>query len=74
MGKPTVFRCAMPVLRFGGNEHHIARVKFPCFLAPLLIPTPAIGAEQDLSAAAFGVVDMPVIPASRLKGQARKMV
>ena len=45
--------------RAGSQRHRC----FPC----LLIPSLTGGADQQLAAAFFRVVDMPVIPASRLK-------
>ena len=43
-------------------------VRLTAGFALLLIPALAGGADQQLTAAAFGVVDMPVVPAARLKG------
>lgn len=37
-------------------------------LSPLLVEAPAADADQDLTAAAFCMMDMPVIAASRLEG------
>ena len=50
------------------NGNHIAGMEFPGLLAPLLIPTPAVGTQQNLSTALGRLVDVPVVPASGLKG------
>ena len=50
------------------DDYHIARMELLGGLAPLLIPAPAFGTQQDLPAARLGVVNMPVVPTSRLKG------
>ena len=52
----------------GGDMHHVALLQGPGLLAPLLVPAPAAGAEQDLSAPGFRVVDVPEVAAARLKG------
>ena len=43
-------------------------MQFSRFLAPFLIPTPAVYADQQLSAVLVSVMDMPVVPAARFKG------
>lgn len=64
---PAVACGAMPVLHAGRNKHHGARRKGQGLLAPFLVPPTAIGAQQNLPAAAASMVDMPVIAAARLK-------
>ena len=68
MGEPAVRRGAMPVLHPGGDVDHVAGMELPGRLAPFLVPASAGHAEQNLSAALAGVVDVPVVPAARLKG------
>lgn len=59
MGKPAVLRRTVPVLHPSGNRHHIAGVQRPGLLPPLLIPAPAIGAQQNLPAVCFTMVISP---------------
>ena len=65
MGKPAVRSCSMPVLDFRRDAYHIAGVQFPWLAAPFLVVTATRSAQEDLSAV---VMDMPVVPAPRLKG------
>lgn len=58
----------MPMLDARGDEHDIARMQLPGFLAPELAPAPTIRAQQDLAAALVGMMDMPVVATARLKG------
>ena len=58
----------MPVLDLRGNVHHIARVQLPRRFVLFLIVAPACHANKDLSTALCGMVDVPVVPAARLKG------
>ena len=58
----------MPVLHTGGDVDHVAGLERLCFLPPGLVPAPAGHADENLPAALLGVVDVPVIPAARLKG------
>src|SRR5699024_10756823 len=39
--KPAVLLCAVPMLYFGRNYHHVAGVQRLCGFAPLLIPAAA---------------------------------
>ena len=68
MGEPAVLGRAVPVLHACRNGDHIAGMEFSGLLAPLLIPTPAVGTQQNLSAALGRLVDVPIVPASGLKG------
>ena len=43
-------------------------MEFLGFFAPFLIPTSSIGTEQQLSAALFCLVNVPVVAAARFKG------
>lgn len=54
----------MPMLHFRRNIDDIAGLHLLCSLSPFLIISTPGSAEQNLSAF---VMDMPVIPASRLK-------
>ena len=68
MGKPAVLGGAVPVFDPGGDHHGVAGLELPGFLAPFLLPAPALGAEQDLAAVLLCLVDVPVVAAARLKG------
>lgn len=39
-----------------------------CGLVPLLIPSAACGYQENLSAALIGMMDVPIVATSRLKG------
>ena len=65
--KPAVFFGAVPVFHTDGDFHAVARFKGAGFFAPLLIPAFAGDAQQNLSAALVGVVDVPVVAAARLE-------
>ena len=67
MLEPGVRRRAVPVLDPGGDVHHIAGTQLPGLPAPLLVPAPAADANEHLTAAAGGTVDVPVVPAPRLE-------
>ncbi len=68
MGKPAVLFRSMLVFHVGRDSNDCTGGEAHSFLALFLIPALAGGADQQLSAAALGVVDMPMIPASGLKG------
>ena len=68
MGEPAVRCCAVPMLDTGRNVYHIARQHLHSGLAPFLIKAASGNADQELPAAGFCVMDMPVVAASRLKG------
>ena len=63
MAEPAALFGAMPVLDLRGNGHHIAGLQAPGRLALLLIPALAVYADQQLTAALLGVMDMPVVAA-----------
>ena len=65
MGKPAVPRRTVPVLDLRWDIDHIAWVKFPGWLAPLLIISPPGGTEKNLAAA---MVNVPVVSAAGRKG------
>ena len=58
----------MPVLDAFGNVHHIAGMKLAGFLTQFLVPAATADADQYLTAALAGMMDMPVVPAAGLKG------
>ena len=58
----------MPVLDTHRNIYYIARVQLLCRFAPFLIVTSSGHADEDLSAAAFGMMNMPVVTAAGFKG------
>ena len=68
MRKPAIGGSTMPVLDLRGNIHYISRMQLLRCLAPFLIVAPACHADKDLPAALCGMMDVPVVPAARLKG------
>ena len=68
MREPAIGCSTVPVLDLRGNVHHIARMQLQRRFAPFLIVAPACHADKDLSATLCGMVDVPVVPAARLKG------
>ena len=68
MLEPTVTSRTMPVLDTLGDVHYIARMKLAGFLTPFLVPAAATDADQHLSAALAGMMDMPVVPGTGFKG------
>lgn len=54
----------MPVFYICRNVHHITGMKLSCRLAPFLIIAAPCSDEQNLPAAVFCTVDMPVIAAA----------
>lgn len=68
MREPVVWSCAMPMLNTRRNVDNVAGMQLPDGLSSLLIVAPPGGAEQNLTAAGLHVVDVPVVPASRFKG------
>ena len=72
MAEPAVGLCAVPVLDIRRNGDDIADAQTLRGLALLLIPALAVDADEQLSAAALRVVDVPVVAAARLKGDVCK--
>ena len=68
MREPAVRRSTVPVLDLGRNVYHIAGAQLLCRFAPFLIVTSTGHTNEDLSAAVFGVMNVPVIAASGFKG------
>ena len=68
MREPAIGCSTVPVLDLRGNVHHIARMQLLRCLVPFLIVAPACHAYKNLSAALCSMVDVPVVPAARLKG------
>ena len=68
MGEPGVGLGAVPVLDAGAREHDDARCERDGVPALLLVPAGAGRADEDLAAAAGGVVDVPVVAAARGEG------
>lgn len=62
--EPAVPGRTVPVLYPCGDVHDVAGMQPPGLLPPRLVPSPAAGAEEDLSPAGLGVMDVPVVPAS----------
>src|SRR5699024_3829072 len=65
--KPAVRGGAVPVLYTGRDIHHVAGGESTGRLAPFLVPAAARHAYQQLSAALFGVMYMPVVAAAGLE-------
>ena len=68
MREPAIGCSTVPVLDLRGNIHHIAWMQLPWRFAPFLIVAPACHADKDLPTALCSMVDVPVVPAARLKG------
>ena len=66
--EPGILGRTVPVLHTSGGVHYITGAQLSRLLAPFLIPAPATDADQHLSAAVLGVMDVPVVPAPRFKG------
>ena len=58
----------MPMLDFRRNHNNISRVQALCWLSIFLIPAFPIDTKQNLPTTALCVVNVPVVPAARLKG------
>ena len=65
MAEPAVLRRAVPVLHARGDVHHITGRERLRALSPRLIPAAPGDAQENLSAALVGAVNMPVVAASR---------
>ena len=57
----------MPVLYLGRNHDDSSGFQADRIFSFLLIPAASCRTDQDLAASGFGVMDMPVVAASRLK-------
>lgn len=68
MGKPIVRRRAVPMFYSRGNVYDSAFFDFDGFFSLFLIISAAANSYQYLSAARFGMVNMPIISALRLEG------
>ena len=68
MAEPSIRFGSMPVFHVGGNDNDITGAKAPRRFSVLLIPAAPSHADEDLTAAAAGAVDVPVVAAARLKG------
>ena len=68
VGKPAVFCSTVPMLHVGRNMDDCAWENLLCRLAFFLIPAASGYAYQHLAAALCGVVRVPVVTATRLKG------
>lgn len=56
------------MLYSGGNVNGVAGQKDLCLFTPFLIIPFSCNADKYLTAALFGIVNMPVVPAAGLKG------
>ena len=72
MAEPAVGLRTVPVLDIRRNGDDIADAQTLRGLALLLIPALAVNTDEQLSAAALRVVDVPVVAAARLKGDVRE--
>ena len=68
VGKPAVFCGTMPMLHVGRNMDDCAWEDFLCRLSFLLIPATSGYTYQHLPATLCSVVRVPVVTATRLKG------
>ena len=68
MSEPGILRRAVPMLYFSGNIDERTRRHLHGILPPFLIVAASADTNQQLTAAVFGVVNMPVIDATGLKG------
>ena len=68
MGKPAVFCGTMPMLHVGRNMDDCAWEDFLCRLSFLLIPSTSGYTYQHLPSTLCSVVRVPVVTATRLKG------
>ena len=68
VAEPRIGLRPMPVLDICRNGDDRTRRQGDGLFALLLIPALARGADQQLPAAFGGMVDVPVVPASRLEG------
>ena len=71
MAEPTVLFGTVPVFYICGYRNYHSGNKADCLLALFLIPAFSVYADQNLAAALPGMMDVPVIPAARLKGYVR---
>ena len=67
MGEPAVGRRTVPVLYACGNIYYIAGAQLLCRFAPFLVKPSASHADENLPAAAFGVMGVPVVAAAWLE-------
>ena len=68
MREPAIRRSAVPVFYANRNIYHIAGAQLLCRFAPFLIVTSSGHADEDLSAAVFRMMNVPVVAAARFKG------
>ena len=67
MAEPAIRSSAMPMLNLCRNIDAVTRFQLDCFLALFLIISTSGYAYKNLSATALCMMDMPVVPAARLK-------
>ena len=63
MREPAIRCCAMPVLYANRNIYYTAGTQLLCRFAPFLIVTSSGHADEDLSAAVFRMMNVPVVAA-----------
>ena len=68
MREPAIRCSAVPVLYTYRNIYYTAGAQLLCRFAPFLIVTSTSHTDEDLSAAAFGVMNVPVVTAAGFKG------
>lgn len=68
MREPAIRRCTVPVLDTHRNIYCIAGAQFLCRFAPFLIVTMPGYADENLSAAVFRMMNVPVVTAAGFKG------
>ena len=67
MREPAIRRSTVPVLDSHRDIYYISWAQLLCRFAPFLIVTMPGYADKNLSAAAFGVMNVPVVAAARFK-------
>ena len=67
MREIAVLGCSVPVFYPCRNFYGVAGMKLASLFSPFLIPTPAFGAEQELTAVFVGLMNVPVIAAAGFK-------
>lgn len=67
MGEPALGRGSVPMFHTRGDVDHIARAQLLCRFTPFLVEPSTSHADENLSAAVFGVVHVPVVAAAGLE-------
>ena len=68
MRKPAIRRSTVPVLYAHRDIYYIAGAQLLCRFAPFLVKPSASHTDEDLSAAVFRMMNVPVVAAAGFKG------